>query len=89
MARKLSPFYEQVQSHYDLSDDFFALFLDPSLTYSCAYFERDDMTLEQAQTAKIDLALVNATCTPGGRPCSTSDADGGARRCSGRSRTTT
>ena len=30
--------------------------LDPTLTYSCAYFERDDMTLEEAQIAKLDLA---------------------------------
>ncbi|WP_026342922.1 cyclopropane mycolic acid synthase family methyltransferase [Nocardia sp. BMG111209] len=52
-----TPFYADVQSHYDLSDDFFALFLDPTRTYSCAYFERDDYTLEQAQIAKIDLAL--------------------------------
>ena len=46
-----------MQAHYDLSDDFFALFLDPTRTYTCAYFERDDMTLEEAQIAKIDLAL--------------------------------
>lgn len=37
-----------VQAHYDLSDDFFRLFLDPTLTHSCAYFERGDMTLEEA-----------------------------------------
>ncbi|WP_260972305.1 class I SAM-dependent methyltransferase, partial [Mycolicibacterium llatzerense] len=52
MAQKLQPHFADVQAHYDLSDDFFRLFLDPSQTYSCAYFERDDMTLEQAQTAK-------------------------------------
>jgi cyclopropane-fatty-acyl-phospholipid synthase len=53
----LNPFYEQVQAHYDLSNEFFALFLDPSMTYSCAYFEREDLTLAQAQQAKIDLSL--------------------------------
>jgi cyclopropane-fatty-acyl-phospholipid synthase len=53
----LRPDFENVQAHYDLSDEFFRLFLDPTQTYSCAYFERDDMTLEQAQIAKIDLAL--------------------------------
>ena len=53
----LKPFFNQVQAHYDLSNEFFALFLDPSMTYSCAFFERDDMTLEEAQRAKIDLAL--------------------------------
>jgi cyclopropane-fatty-acyl-phospholipid synthase len=57
MAQKLRPHFENVQAHYDLSDDFFRLFLDPSQTYSCAYFERDDMTLEEAQQAKVDLAL--------------------------------
>jgi cyclopropane-fatty-acyl-phospholipid synthase len=46
-----------IQSHYDRSNEFFKLWLDPSMTYSCAYFERDDMTLEEAQLAKIDLAL--------------------------------
>jgi cyclopropane-fatty-acyl-phospholipid synthase len=58
------PFFEQVQAHYDLSDDFFALFLDPSMTYSCAYFERKDMTLEEAQMAKIDLALGKCDVRP-------------------------
>ncbi|MGL6237098.1 MAG: cyclopropane mycolic acid synthase family methyltransferase [Segniliparus sp.] len=61
----LKPFYEDVQSHYDLSDDFYALFLDPTRTYSCAYFERQDMTLEQAQLAKIDLALGKLDLKPG------------------------
>src|SRR3954462_6561382 len=53
----LKPHFDDGQAHYDLSDDFFALFLDPSRTYSCAYFERDDMTLQEAQLAKVDLAL--------------------------------
>ena len=54
-----------MQHHYDLSDDFYRLFLDPTQTYSCAYFERDDMTLEQAQIAKIDLALGKLMLQPG------------------------
>ncbi len=54
-----------MQAHYDLSDDFFRLFLDPSQTYSCAYFERDDMTLEEAQQAKVDLALGKLGLQPG------------------------
>jgi cyclopropane-fatty-acyl-phospholipid synthase len=45
------------QAHYDLSDEFFRLFQDPTQTYSCAYFERENMTLEEAQIAKIDLSL--------------------------------
>jgi cyclopropane-fatty-acyl-phospholipid synthase len=61
----LQPHFEDVQAHYDLSDDFFRLFLDPTQTYSCAYFERDDMTLEEAQIAKIDLALGKLDLQPG------------------------
>jgi cyclopropane-fatty-acyl-phospholipid synthase len=54
---KLRPYFEDVQAHYDLSDDFYKLFLDESMTYSCAYFEKDDYTLAQAQAAKVDLSL--------------------------------
>ncbi|KWX58022.1 cyclopropane mycolic acid synthase family methyltransferase [Mycobacterium sp. NAZ190054] len=63
--RDLTPHFDDVQAHYDLSDEFFALFLDPSRTYSCAYFERDDMTLEEAQFAKVDLALGKLNLQPG------------------------
>jgi cyclopropane-fatty-acyl-phospholipid synthase len=67
MARggKLQPHFEDVQAHYDLSDEFFRLWLDPTQTYSCAFFERDDMTLEEAQLAKIDLALGKLNLEPG------------------------
>ena len=61
----MRPHFEDVQAHYDLSDDFFQLFLDPTRTYSCAYFERGDMTLEEAQIAKIDLALGKLGLQPG------------------------
>lgn len=43
-----------IGAHYDLGNDFFALFLDPTLMYSCAFFEREDMTLEQASIAKLE-----------------------------------
>jgi cyclopropane-fatty-acyl-phospholipid synthase len=46
----LTPFYEESQSIYDVSDEFFALFLDRTMGYTCAYFERDDMTLEGRRT---------------------------------------
>ncbi len=65
VAEKLMPHFADVQAHYDLSDDFFRLFLDPTQTYSCAYFEREDMTLEEAQIAKIDLALGKLGLQPG------------------------
>jgi len=45
---------QQVQFHYDVSDDFYALWLDPRRVYSCAYFSDTDMTLAQAQEAKLD-----------------------------------
>ena len=63
--RAMRPHFEEIQAHYDLSDDFFGLFQDPSRTYSCAFFERDDMTLEEAQIAKIDLALGKLDLQPG------------------------
>ncbi|WP_438860135.1 class I SAM-dependent methyltransferase [Achromobacter spanius] len=46
---------KQIEFHYDLSDDFYALWLDPRRVYSCAYFRTPDMTLAQAQEAKLDL----------------------------------
>src|SRR5690606_17922101 len=42
-----------VAHHYDLSNDFYQLFLDKGLNYSCAYFERPDQGLEDAQRAKL------------------------------------
>lgn len=62
---ELSPYYEESQSIYDISDEFFALFLGPTMGYTCAYFERDDMTLEEAQVAKFDLALGKLDLRPG------------------------
>jgi cyclopropane-fatty-acyl-phospholipid synthase len=64
---KLQPFYRQVQAHYDLSNDFFELFLDPSMAYSCAYFEPPEVSLELAQRNKIDLALGKCDLKPGQR----------------------
>lgn len=57
ISTTMRPHFEEVQAHYDLSDDFFGTFQDPSRTYSCAFFDRKGMTLEEAQMAKIDLAL--------------------------------
>jgi cyclopropane-fatty-acyl-phospholipid synthase len=44
----------QIQFHYDVSDDFYALWLDPRRVYSCAYYRDGTMTLAQAQEAKLD-----------------------------------
>ena len=44
-----------MQFHYDLSNAFYALFLDPEMVYTCAYWPTPETTLEQAQFAKLDL----------------------------------
>lgn len=59
--------FESVQAHYDLSNDFFALFLDPTMTYSCARFDNPDATLHEAQLAKIDRSLDKCAIKPGQR----------------------
>src|ERR1700678_1381855 len=56
---------EDIEAHYALSDDFFGLFQDPTRIYSCAYFEPPDITLEEAQYAKIDLNLDKLDLKPG------------------------
>ena len=56
-----------ISHHYDLSNDFYALILDPSMAYSCGYFESPDATLEQAQTAKLDLVCRKLDLQPGMR----------------------
>jgi cyclopropane-fatty-acyl-phospholipid synthase len=59
--------FKRVQAHYDLSDEFFALFLDPTMMYSCAKFDTPETTLEEAQRAKIDLSLGKCELKPGMR----------------------
>ena len=44
----------EVQHHYDVSNAFYRLFLDERMVYSCAWFEREDMTLDEAQAAKLE-----------------------------------
>jgi cyclopropane-fatty-acyl-phospholipid synthase len=57
----------QIQFHYDVSDDFYALWLDPKRVYSCAYFADKSMTLAQAQEAKLDLICRKLLLRPGER----------------------
>lgn len=59
--------FKRVQAHYDLSDRFFALFLDSSMTYSCAKFDTPQASLADAQVAKIDLSLGKCELRPGHR----------------------
>ena len=57
----------QVQFHYDVSDEFYALWLDPRRVYSCAYFRDAGMTLAQAQEAKLDHICRKLMLKPGER----------------------
>jgi cyclopropane-fatty-acyl-phospholipid synthase len=54
-----------IADHYDLGNDFFALMLDPTLTYSCGVFERRESTLEEASVAKIDRLCRMMRLRPG------------------------
>lgn len=56
-----------IRYHYDRSNEFYAQFLDRSMVYSCAYFERPGMTIEQAQTAKLELICRKLDLRPGER----------------------
>lgn len=90
LKEKLKIFYNYISSlgtslnakrnisyHYDLGNDFYSLWLDPTLTYSCAYFKKESDTLEQAQLQKYEYiskklqlkrgeALVDMGCGWGG-----------------------
>ena len=56
-----------IRFHYDISNDFYALWLDPRMVYSCAYFENPDTSLEQAQLRKLDLICRKLDLRPGER----------------------
>ena len=56
-----------VTHHYDLSNEYFALFLDESMTYSCAIWSRGATTLEEAQRTKLELVCSKLALEPGQR----------------------
>jgi cyclopropane-fatty-acyl-phospholipid synthase len=58
---------EAIRYHYDVSNEFYAQWLDPNMVYSCAYFENGDESLEQAQIKKIDHILKKIALQPGQR----------------------
>lgn len=58
---------EAIAHHYDVSNDFYRLVLGPSMTYSCAYWYEDGLTLEQAQEAKYELICRKIGLRPGMR----------------------
>jgi cyclopropane-fatty-acyl-phospholipid synthase len=58
---------EAIRRHYDVSNAFYALWLDPAMVYSCAYFECGDEDLHSAQLKKIDHILAKIRLRPGQR----------------------
>ena len=56
-----------IAHHYDVSNEFYALFLDPLMVYTCAYYRDPDGKLEQAQRDKLDLVCRKLELTPGER----------------------
>lgn len=56
-----------VHHHYDLGNDFYRLWLDRDMVYTCAYFPTPDATLEEAQAAKMDLVCRKLRLAPGER----------------------
>lgn len=56
---------EAIRYHYDVSNDFYRLFLDENMVYSCAYFENGDEDLATAQLKKIDHILTKIQVRPG------------------------
>jgi cyclopropane-fatty-acyl-phospholipid synthase len=56
-----------VRHHYDVSNEYFATFLDPTMTYSCAIFSRGAKTLEEAQWVKRELVCTKLNLQPGER----------------------
>jgi len=65
MRRSKEKDREAIQYHYDVSNDFYKLWLDENMVYSCAYFENGDEDLATAQVKKMDLILQKIRLRPG------------------------
>jgi cyclopropane-fatty-acyl-phospholipid synthase len=57
--------HHNIHHHYDLGNDFYRLWLDEQMVYTCAYYERPDATLEEAQLAKMDHVCRKLQLKPG------------------------
>jgi cyclopropane-fatty-acyl-phospholipid synthase len=66
-ANSLRGSRENIRRHYDLRTDFYELWLDSRLVYTCAYFPSPTLTLEQAQLAKLDYVCRKLQLRPGER----------------------
>ncbi|HEY0828062.1 MAG TPA: cyclopropane-fatty-acyl-phospholipid synthase family protein [Bacilli bacterium] len=64
-ASSLNKQKKHVQHHYDLGNEFYSLWLDKTMSYSCAYFKKPDDSLEQAQLQKVDHVLKKLSLQPG------------------------
>lgn len=56
---------QNIHHHYDIGNEFYKLWLDEQLVYTCAYFEQPDMSLEEAQVAKLDHVCRKLRLRPG------------------------
>ena len=67
LPNTLSASRRNVHTHYDLGNDFYQLWLDRDLVYTCAYYADDQMSLDEAQRAKLDLVCRKLRLRPGER----------------------
>lgn len=71
---------QNIHHHYDIGNDFYRLWLDPEMQYTCAYFPEADMTLEAAQQAKMDHICRKLQLQPGDRVAEAGCGWGGLAR---------
>ncbi|MCB1423791.1 MAG: class I SAM-dependent methyltransferase, partial [Nitratireductor sp.] len=64
-SNRMGQAQRNVAHHYDIGNDFYKLFLDRNLLYSCAYFRNDKESLEQAQRNKLRLLAAKMALEPG------------------------
>lgn len=64
-SNRLSKSRDNIHHHYDIGNDFYQRWLDEKMVYTCAYFERPEMTLEAAQAAKMDYVCRKLWLQPG------------------------
>ncbi|HWQ95529.1 MAG TPA: cyclopropane-fatty-acyl-phospholipid synthase family protein [Gammaproteobacteria bacterium] len=79
-ANTLAGSSSNIHHHYDLSNDFYQLWLDQEMQYTCAYFPSPSMTLEEAQIAKLDHVCRKLQLRPGDRVVEAGSGWGGLAR---------